>query len=91
MGFLYFCDANAIFMKLKTLFEGIAWLTEEILFLPFDALRSLELDNWWFANILTWLFIIIGFVAMFYWLKQLRIFDEEGTERKDVVGHSFLN
>ncbi len=33
------------------------------LFAPFDALRALELENWFAANTLSWIFIIIGFAA----------------------------
>lgn len=57
---------------------------------PMDTLAKLELENWWAANTINWLFTIIGFVAILYWLKQLKIFNEEGKERRDVVSHSFF-
>ena len=41
---------------MKNFFEGIAWLFEEILFLPYILLRELELTNWAFANTVNWIF-----------------------------------
>lgn len=57
---------------------------------PMDSLAKLELENWWTANTINWLFTLIGFVAILYWLKQLKIFNEEGKERRDIVSHSFF-
>lgn len=75
---------------MKNFFEGIAWLFEEILFLPFALLRELELSQWTLANTVNWLFLIIGFVAMVYWVLQLNLFDKNGEEDKDPSAHSFL-
>ena len=55
-----------------------------------DALRALELDNWFAANTVSWLFVIIGFVAMVYWMMQLRIFDNNNEEDKSISAHSYL-
>ncbi len=63
-------------MTWKGFWEGIASLFENVLFLPYDALRSLELDSWWLANIVSWLFLIIGAVAFIYWMIQLKRFNE---------------
>lgn len=63
-------------MTWKGFWEGIASLFEDILFLPYDALRSLELDNWWLANIFSWILLILGIVAFVYWLGKLKKFDE---------------
>ena len=59
---------------MKSLFEGIGSLFTDFLLAPYDLLRNLELTNWWLANILNWVFIIICIGAMAYWLKQLKIF-----------------
>ena len=75
---------------MKDFFYAIQDLFVDILFAPFDALRILELDNWWLANIISWLFLAIGFVAMLYWLKQLKIFNDNNEEDKSVTSHSFL-
>lgn len=75
---------------MKKIFEGIAYVFEEILFLPFNILRQTELDNWWIANIISWLFLFIGFCAAGYWINKLSIFDKTGEENKDPTAHSFL-
>lgn len=75
---------------MKEVFEAIAEFHEEVLFVPFDALRELENDNWWLANAITWISIIILCVAVGYWMKQLRIFEQNGEEDKTQTAHSFL-
>ena len=75
---------------MKAFFEGIAWLFEEVLFLPFELLRQLELSSWTLANGVNWLFLIVGFLAMIYWINQLNLFDKSGEEDKDPSAHSFL-
>ena len=75
---------------MKDLFEGIAHLFEEILFLPFNALRELELENWTAANIVNWIFMLIAAAAMVYWVLQLKKFSDNNEENKDVTAHSYL-
>ncbi len=75
---------------MKDFFEGIAWLFEEILFLPFNMLRELELSSWFLANILNWIFIIIAFAAFIFWMLQLKKFNENDEENRDPTAHSFL-
>ncbi|HAS18706.1 MAG TPA: uracil phosphoribosyltransferase [Flavobacteriaceae bacterium] len=75
---------------MKAFFEGIAWLFEEILFLPYEVLRELELTSWTLANSVNWIFLIVGFSAMVYWVVQLNIFEKSGDEDKDPSAHSFL-
>ncbi|WPR72276.1 uracil phosphoribosyltransferase [Flavobacterium sp. NG2] len=75
---------------MKAFFEGIQYLFVNILFAPLDFLRSLELKTWFVANTINWIFMIICTAAMVYWIKQLRIFDEAGTENQDTTAHSFL-
>ena len=77
-------------MSWKGFFEGIQHVTEEYGFTLFDALRETELTNWWMANVASWAFILIGFVAFFYWMKQLSIFNTTGEEDRSQVAHSFL-
>jgi hypothetical protein len=71
-------------------FEGIQYLFVNILFAPLDFLRRLELISWFGANTINWIFMIICSVAIVYWIKQLRIFDDAGTENQDTTAHSFL-
>jgi len=75
---------------MKDFFYAIQDLFVDVLFAPYDALRALELDNWFLANIVSWIFIVIGFVAMVYWMGQLRIFDNNNEEDKSISSHSFL-
>jgi hypothetical protein len=75
---------------MKALFEGIESITTLILNKPFDAIREMELSNWFLANGLNWIFVIIGFAALFFWLKQLKEYDKEGTEDLTSTSHSYL-
>ena len=71
-------------------FTGIQWLFENIFFLPYYALSRLELQSWLAANIFSFLFIIIGFAAFFYWMRQLKMFKDNNEDRTDVSAHDFL-
>lgn len=75
---------------MKSFFEGIQYLFEEILFIPMNFFRTTELANWWTANLVNWIFTIICMVAMVYWLKQLKIFKENNEDDQDTTAHSFL-
>ncbi|MFM2368349.1 MAG: hypothetical protein RL619_649 [Bacteroidota bacterium] len=75
---------------MKAFFEGIQYLFVNILFAPLDFLRSLELKSWFAANTINWIFMIICASAMVYWIKQLKIFEDAGTENQDTTAHSFL-
>ena len=56
---------------MKSFFEGIASLFVEFLFVPMDLLAKLEFTNWWAANILIWIFIIMNLETLvkgvIYW------------------------
>ncbi len=75
---------------MKDFFEAIQSLFVDVLFKPLDAFRYLELENWWAANGVNWLFIIVGMVATVYWTLQLKKFNDNNEEDKDVTAHSFL-
>tara|TARA_B100000614_G_scaffold261986_1_gene293557 strand:+ start:6732 stop:6965 length:234 start_codon:yes stop_codon:yes gene_type:complete len=77
-------------MNWKSFFESIAWLFENILFIPYESLRSLQLDSWWAANLVSWIFLLIGVIASIYWIYELRLSDKRGEERKDITAHTFL-
>jgi len=76
---------------MKAFFEAIGYLFTDILFIPLDFLRKLELANWWTANTITWIFIIICCAAFVYWLKQIKLFSETGEDKQDTTAHSFLS
>ncbi|MBS3992870.1 MAG: uracil phosphoribosyltransferase [Bacteroidetes bacterium] len=56
-------------MTVKSIFSAIEYFFTEVLFYPFDAIRSL--DNWWIQNTVSGIFIIIALIATAYWLNQL--------------------
>lgn len=73
---------------MRAFFEGIENLFVNGLFAPFDFLRGME--NWWTSNTVNWLFMIIGVIALFYWLGRLRVFDQRGEEDHSITAHSYL-
>jgi len=75
---------------MKDFFYAIQDLFVDVLFLPFDSLRELELENWWAANAVSWIFTLIGLVAFVYWMLQLKGFNDRGEEDKSVTAHSYL-
>ncbi|MGB0788279.1 MAG: DUF6341 family protein [Marinirhabdus sp.] len=77
-------------MQLKDVFYWTQDVFENVLFAPYDMLRFLEVDSWWLANSLSWVFAVIGFGAFLYWMKQLKIFNENNEEDRSSTSHSFL-
>jgi hypothetical protein len=75
---------------MKAFFEGIQWLFETIFFVPHNFLRKLELENWFAANTINWIFMIICISAMIYWIKQLKLHKDNNEENQDTTAHSFL-
>jgi Family of unknown function (DUF6341) len=75
---------------MKSFFEGIQWLFDNIILGIHAGLRSLELNNWWLANIFSWTFIIIGCYYSWYWIKQLQMHKDNNEENQDTTAHSFL-
>ena len=75
---------------MKDFFYAIQDLFVDYLFWPFDILREIQLDNWWFANIVSWILIIIGIVAFVYWMIQLKGFNDNNEEDKSISAHSYL-
>ncbi|MFV0542041.1 MAG: DUF6341 family protein [Aestuariibaculum sp.] len=75
---------------MKDFFYAIQDLFVNVLFSPLDALRALELENWWAANTLSWIFIIIGIIAMVYWMLQLKRYNVTEPDDKSITSHSYL-
>ncbi len=75
---------------MKDLFYAIQDLFVNVLFAPFDALRALELENWWSANFMNWFFMAICSVAFVYWMLQLKKHSDNNEEDKSVSSHSYL-
>ncbi|SFA97375.1 hypothetical protein SAMN05660845_1100 [Flavobacterium swingsii] len=75
---------------MKSFFEGIQWLFDNIILGLHEVLRSLELSNWWLANLISWAFIIICCYYTWYWTKQLQAHKDNNEENQDTTAHSFL-
>ena len=75
---------------MTSFFEGIGYLLGDLMMVPMNGLAALELSNWWGANIINWIFIIICSGAFAYWMKQLKIFKDSGADEQDTTSHSFL-
>ncbi|MCL6266679.1 DUF6341 family protein [Flagellimonas myxillae] len=69
-------------------FYGIEDLFVNYLFYLYDLFRSM--DSWWGSNTVNWVFTVIGFVATVYWMKELKIFNDNGEEDKSISSHSYL-
>ena len=69
-------------------FNWISFLFSDVLLAPYDLLRFAS--NWWLANSINWLFVIVGLVAGAYWMGELKKYHESGEENKDNSAHSFL-
>lgn len=74
-------------MEWIDLWKGIEYLFVEILFTPLDALRTLQFDTWWGANMVSWVFLLIGSAAFIYWMKRLNDFHEEERENASHSAH----
>ena len=75
---------------MKDLFYAIQDFFVNVAFAPFDGLRALELNNWFAANAMNWIFMIIGSVAFVYWMLQLKKYSDNNEEDKSISSHSYL-
>lgn len=75
---------------MTSFFNGLGFLFEKVLFLPMDLFAKLELENWWTANIITWIFILITCCFFVFWLKKLQFFKANDEDTQDTTAHSFL-
>ncbi len=75
---------------MKDFFYAIQDLFVDVLFVPYDALRALELDSWFAANTISWIFMIIGLIAFVYWMKQLKGYNDNNEDDKSISAHSYL-
>lgn len=77
-------------MSWKGIFEGIESFFVDFVFWPFDWLRETGAESWAMSNLMTWAFTIIGFVAFFYWMAELKKHNTNNEEDRSSVGHSYL-
>ena len=62
---------------MRDFFYGIQDLFVNHLFAPFDYLRKLQLDTWFGANVMSWIFLVTFAGLFIYWMRQLSLFDPE--------------
>ncbi|EAQ39706.1 hypothetical protein MED134_09446 [Dokdonia sp. MED134] len=77
-------------MSLRGFFEGVQEFAEATLFAPFNALAELELSNWWLANGVNWIFMLICAAAIVYWIMEIKKYDANDTEYREAKAHGFL-
>ena len=65
-------------MIANNIFKAIGDFFTNVLFAPFNALRAM--DNWWLQSTISWIFIVITFVAFFYWMGEIRKYKKAGNE-----------
>jgi hypothetical protein len=64
--------ANNIWKLTGELFE---WA-----FGPFEKLRLETNDSWWVSNGFNWVLVIIGLIAMVYWVSSMFSYKRQGKE-----------
>jgi uncharacterized membrane protein len=72
-------------MIASNIFRGIGSLFTDLLFLPFNWLRTSVAKGdfgWWISNAVNWFFLAVLLVLFAYWMKESRRFAKEGTEDK---------
>ncbi|ALJ05566.1 uracil phosphoribosyltransferase [Pseudalgibacter alginicilyticus] len=75
---------------MKDFFYAIQDLFVNVLFAPLDALSELELENWFAASAISWIFVIICSAAFVYWMLQLKKFNDNDEENKSITAHDYL-
>ncbi len=68
-------------MIASNIFRWIGSLFTDFLFIPFNWFRKGDF-NWWSANIINWIFIVIFLLLLWYWMKESARFIKEGIEDK---------
>jgi len=59
-------------------FRALADFFSEVLFVPYQAIRSI--DGWWASNFFNALLFTIAFGLLIYWLGQLQKFRRASTK-----------
>ena len=65
-------------MIANNIFKAIGDFCTNVLFAPYHSIRAM--DNWWLQNTVSWIFIIITFIAFFYWIGEIRKYKKAGSE-----------
>ena len=65
-------------MIANNIFKAIGDFCMNVLFAPYDSFRFM--DNWWIQSTVNWIFVIITFIAFFYWMGELKKFKQTENE-----------
>jgi len=65
-------------MIANNIFRAIGDFCTNIAFKAYDAFRSI--DGWWTSNTVNIILVVLGFIAMFYWLGQMANHSKAGEE-----------
>jgi len=65
-------------MIANNMFKAIGDFFTNVLFSPYNSLRSM--DNWWLQSTISWIFIVIAFIAFLYWMGEIRKYKKAGNE-----------
>jgi Family of unknown function (DUF6341) len=65
-------------MIANNIFKAIGDFFMNVIFAPFDSLRFM--DNWWVQSTVSWIFVIITFIAFFYWMGELKKYKKTENE-----------
>ena len=66
-------------MIASNIFRWIGTLFTDFLFIPFNWFRKGDF-NWWSANTVNWIFMVVLLVLFAYWMKESSRFLKDGTE-----------
>jgi len=65
-------------MIANNIFKAIGDFFTNVLFAPYENIR--QMDNWWLQSTVSWIFVLITFIAFFYWLGEIRKYKKAGNE-----------
>ncbi|WP_111707337.1 DUF6341 family protein [Lutibacter citreus] len=65
-------------MIANNIFKAIGDFFTNVLFVPYHNIRTM--DNWWIQNSISAVFILIAFIAMLYWIGEIRKYKKAGNE-----------
>ena len=68
---------------MTSIFYAIAALFENVLFIPYNLLRSM--DSWWLSNAINCLFILVGLAAGAYWMNELKKYKDTNDDGPTVL------
>jgi hypothetical protein len=66
-------------MLANNIWELLGEFTETVLFIPYNFFRN-NISGWWTSNVINIILILLGFMALFYWMGLMFKYKREGKE-----------